>query len=94
MTVFVGHPGAIAVVALLCLTGLLACRRRRPAAVGPWAAATAAWTLTAAWEALVQWRTPEANIRVDWLVITPVLVVLSAWALLAVSLPRRAARRR
>ncbi len=35
------------------------------------------WALYAAWEWLVLWRTPEANIRVDLLVIWPVLLVLS-----------------
>ena len=35
----------------------------------------------AAWEWLVQIKTPEANIRVDLMVIWPVLAFLSAWAL-------------
>ena len=37
--------------------------------------------LYATWEWLVQVRTPEANIRVDLLVIWPVLAIRSAWAL-------------
>lgn len=40
---------------------------------------TVGWALYAAWEALVLWRTPEANIRVDLLVILPVLLILSIW---------------
>ena len=43
--------------------------------------AAGAWALYAAWEWLVQVRTPEANIRVDLLVIWPALALLSAWAL-------------
>lgn len=37
------------------------------------------WALYAAWEWLVLWNTPEANIRVDLMVIWPVLLVLSVW---------------
>ena len=37
------------------------------------------WALYAAWEWLVMVNTPEANIRVDLLVIWPVLAVLSVW---------------
>ena len=40
---------------------------------------TAAWALYAVWEWLVVWRTPEANIRVDLLLIWPVLLILSIW---------------
>ena len=43
--------------------------------------AAGAWALYAAWEWLVQVRTPEANIRVDLLVIWPALALLSAWGL-------------
>jgi hypothetical protein len=43
--------------------------------------AASAWGLYAAWEWVVQIRTPEANIRVDLLVIWPVMAILSAWAL-------------
>ena len=37
------------------------------------------WAVYAAWEALVLWRTPEANIRFDLMLIWPVLLILSAW---------------
>ncbi len=37
------------------------------------------WALYAAWEWLVLWKTPEANIRVDLMLIWPVLLVLSIW---------------
>lgn len=42
--------------------------------------AACAWGLYAAWEWLVQLRTPDANIRVDLLLIWPVVGVLSLWA--------------
>ena len=42
--------------------------------------AAGAWLAYAAWEWLVQARTPEANIRVDLLLIWPVLAILSMWA--------------
>jgi hypothetical protein len=37
------------------------------------------WALYAAWEWLVLTRTPEANIRVDLMLIWPVLLLLSIW---------------
>jgi hypothetical protein len=44
--------------------------------------AVVGWLLYAAWEWLVMTRTPEANIRVDLLLIWPVLLVLSVWGLI------------
>jgi hypothetical protein len=44
-------------------------------------AAAVAWAVYAAWEWLILVRTPEANIRVDLLLIYPALVLLSAWAI-------------
>ena len=38
-----------------------------------------AWALYAAWEWLVLVRTSEANIRVDLMLIWPVVVILSIW---------------
>jgi hypothetical protein len=43
--------------------------------------AAGGWLLYAAWEWLVLTKTPEANIRVGLLVIWPVLVILTLWAL-------------
>jgi hypothetical protein len=84
-SLFVGKPFNIAAVAVLFLAGGLVLRfavagpRRHPAAL---LVAAAAWTLYALWEWLVQARTPEANIRVDLLLIWPVLAILSAWMVL------------
>ena len=40
-----------------------------------------AWALYALWELFVVLKTPEANIRIDLLVIWPVLAILSIWFL-------------
>jgi len=83
-SLFVGKPLNILVVAVVFLAAHLALRftalgitrHRRPLLI-----ASTAWGLYAAWEWLVQVRTPEANIRVDLLVMWPVLAIISAWAL-------------
>lgn len=83
-SLFVGKPPNILAVATLFLVGYLILRftsfgaGRRPRAL---LLAAGAWTLYAVWEWLVQVRTPEANIRVDLILIWPVLAILSAWAL-------------
>jgi hypothetical protein len=41
--------------------------------------AAAAWVVYAAWEWLVVTRTPEANIRVDLMLIWPILLLVSTW---------------
>ena len=39
----------------------------------------AGWAIYAVWEGLVVWRTPEANIRVDLMLIWPLLLFVSIW---------------
>jgi len=83
-SLFVGKALNILAVAALFLAGHLALRytslgagrRHRSLLV-----AAVGWALYAAWEWLVHVRTPEANIRVDLLVIWPAFAVVSAWAL-------------
>ncbi|MCU0592197.1 MAG: hypothetical protein MUC57_12090 [Desulfobacterales bacterium] len=83
-SLLVGKPQNILVVAIAFLVGYLVPwftalgNRRR---LGSLLIASIAWGVYAAWEWLVQVRTPEANIRVDLLVIWPVLLIISAWAL-------------
>ena len=83
-SLFVGKPQNALAVALIFLLGYLALRF---AALGisrhprPLLIASIAWGLHAVWEWLVQTKTPEANIRVDLLLMWPVLAILSAWAL-------------
>ena len=81
---FVGKPLSILLVAGALLAVHLALRSsefgaaRHPRAL---LIAAAAWGLYAAWEWLVQSRTPEADIRVDLLLIWPLLALLSAWGI-------------
>jgi ABC-type proline/glycine betaine transport system permease subunit len=83
-SLFVGKPLNILASAVLFLAGYLVLRftargiSRHPRAL---ISASTAWGLYAAWEWLVQIKTPEANIRVDLLVMWPVLAIVSAWAL-------------
>lgn len=77
---FVGRPLNILAVALAFLAGHLLLRltslgvSRHPR---PLLFAAAAWALYAAWEWLVKARTPEANIRVDLVLIWPALLIVS-----------------
>jgi hypothetical protein len=81
---FVGKPLNSVAVAAVYIGAYFA---RRFTAVGsrrcsPWPLVAAiAWTIYSAWEWLILVLTPDANIRVDLLVIWPALAVLSAWAL-------------
>ena len=80
----VHKPLNIALVAVLFGLGYLL---HRFAAAGPtphawWLlAAAAGWALYATWEWLVMTKSPEANIRVDLMVIWPALLVLSVWGI-------------
>jgi hypothetical protein len=84
-SLFVGRPLNILAVALVFVAGHVLLRftsggpRRHPAAL---LVAAAAWALYAAWEWLVLVRTPEADIRVDLLLLWPILAIVSAWMLL------------
>lgn len=83
-SLLVGKPQNILVVAIAFLVGYLVPRftalgnRRR---FGSLLIASVAWGVYAAWEWLIQAKTPEANIRVDLLVIWLILAILSVWAL-------------
>ncbi len=83
-SLFVGRPLSILTVAGVFLLAFLTMRAtalgagRHPRAL---LVPATAWALYAAWEWLVQTRTPEADIRVDLLLIWPVLGVLSLWAI-------------
>lgn len=77
---FVGKPLTIAAVgaALAVLSLVLRGRGRQPRML---LVAACGWLLYAAWEYLVLVRSPEANIRVDLLLIWPLLGILTAWGL-------------
>jgi hypothetical protein len=81
-SLFVGKPVHILAVAgvfllvhfLLRITGLGSFHHPRALIV-----AAAAWAIYAAWEWLVVTFSPEANIRVDLMLIWPVVSILSIW---------------
>ena len=83
-TLFVAKPQNILIVAIAFLMMFLATRfavpgiARYPRSL---LIASTAWGLYATWEWLVLIKTPEANIRVDLLIIWPVLAILSVSAL-------------
>ncbi len=56
-----------------------------------------AWAAYAGWEWLVMWRSPEADLRVDLLLIWPVLCLLMLWSVVRAArgawLSSRAAKR-
>lgn len=88
----VGQPGHCLIVALVLLAGWSLLRfsgavSRRSARPLLWA--SLAWGLYAAWEALVQLRTPEANIRVDLLLIWPLLAALTLVGLISCTIGAR-----
>jgi hypothetical protein len=81
-SLLVGKPLPIAAVAALFLVGHFLLRltrtgsNRHPRAL---LVVAAAWAFYAAWEGLVITVTPEANIRVDLLLIWPIVLILSIW---------------
>ena len=82
--IFVAKPQNILLVAVVFLAAYLFLRfasggiGKHP---GWLLVASTAWGLYAAWEWLVQVKTPEANIRVDLLVMWRVLAILTLLAL-------------
>jgi hypothetical protein len=81
-SLLVGQPLNILLVALLFLAAHVLLRATGSgSAAHPRALLVVAsgWTVYAAWEWLVRIRTPEANIRVDLMLIWPVLLLLSIW---------------
>lgn len=84
----VQQPLHILAVALIYLLVWAALRFGLPANPRPanalWVP-TVGWLAYAGWEWLVLAKTPEANIRVDLLVIWPLLVILTLWAVIRVS---------
>ena len=81
---FVARPANILVVAVVFATlwaaGRASILHDAPKANVLWVPALL-WLAYAGWEWLVVTRTPEANIRVDLLLIWPVLGLATAWAL-------------
>jgi hypothetical protein len=84
VALFFGKPPKILTVAAAFLAVHLWLRTASAGAGRPHRLAllaAAAWGLYAAWEWLVRSQSPDANIRVDLLVIWPAPAILSAWAI-------------
>ena len=82
---FVGQPLHILVVGLVLLAlygGLRLTRLGHGRTTSPLLMAVLAWVAYAAWESLVITITPDANIRVDLLLIWPVLAVVTTYGVL------------
>jgi len=79
----VQQPGHILLVATLNLALWALCRatvlRTVPRSNVLWVPAVL-WLAYAVWEWLVLVRTPEANIRVDLLLVWPVIALVTLWA--------------
>ena len=81
-SLFVGRPLPILAVAAVFFVAYIALGRtrfgldRNPRSL---LVVASAWAAYAAWEWLVLVRTPEANIRVDLMVIWPLLLIVSIW---------------
>jgi hypothetical protein len=73
-------------VALAVLWGLLRRRARYASRASALLAAAVAWLGYAGWEWWVLVKTPEADIRVDLLVIWPLVAIVTLWAILRVAM--------
>jgi hypothetical protein len=83
-SLLVEKPANILIVSIAFFLAYLVPRFTAPAKqrrFKPFFVASIAWGIYAAWEWLVQAKTPEANIRFDLLLIWPFLGILSAWTL-------------
>lgn len=78
----VGKPFNILAVALILLASFVFVRKAVSKTLFPRSLQIAffAWAFYAAWEFLVQSQTPEANIRVDLMLIWPTIAVITLWA--------------
>ncbi len=86
-SLFVGKPQNILIVAaILFLVYLIVKFAVNSASLQsyPFLVISIAWGIYAAWEWLVITQTPEANIRVDLLLIWPFLAILMLWQIIRV----------
>ncbi|MCK5825800.1 MAG: hypothetical protein KAG93_02100 [Desulfuromusa sp.] len=82
---FVGNPQNILVISGLFFVGYFGQKLTKTTAIKrPRLLLVTAiiWMLYAGWEELIRVNSPETNIRVDLLILWPLLIILSVWALL------------
>jgi hypothetical protein len=87
----VAKPLNILLVGLILFVAHCLLQRKRGEPLLKWhplLAAAIGWGLYAVWDWLVLVQTPDANIRVDLLVIWPVLAVLTVWGVVRSRWPR------
>jgi len=93
----VQQPVHILLVAAIAFALWAACRatvlRAAPKANVLWIPATL-WLAYAVWEWLVLVKTPEADIRVDLMLIWPAIAIVTLWAIVRAIRGWRATRRR
>jgi len=89
----VQQPLHILYVALVLLLSWVLVHRRSAGRAKVLFIAALGWMAYAAWEAWVLARTPEADIRVDLLVIWPLLAILTLWGMLRAFVHPRGASR-
>jgi len=90
-SLLVSHPLGILLVGLTLYATHLLLRNKQTGPAKKWPPlliASAAWGLYAAWELLVNLVTPEANIRIDLLLIWPALALLTFWAIVRAVWPK------
>ena len=86
-SLFVGKPQNILMVAIFFLLGYIILKFITKSAFlhpHPLLILFVVWGAYALWELLIQIKTPDANIRVDLMLIWPILGILSAWKLFQV----------
>lgn len=78
---FIDHPWRAAVIGVIFVLAFIVVLMRsgRPSSAGGWAIGVTAvlWLLYAAWEWGIQRNSPDANIRIDLLLIYPILAIMS-----------------
>jgi hypothetical protein len=86
-SLFIGKPlnilGFAAIFLVICIARPRAIADKQHKFRWPMVA-TFTWVAYAVWEWLILVRTPEANIRIDLLVIWPIVAVFSAWTIFRV----------
>jgi len=90
-SLLVGHPLGILCVGLVLFVTHRLLSYQQAGQTKRWPPlliAAIAWGLYAVWELLVNVVTPEANIRVDLLLIWPALALLTFWAIVRAVWPK------
>jgi hypothetical protein len=91
-SLFVNNPAVIFLVAGLFFGGYLLARRSTRTRQAKWLLLPAvAWTLWAAWELAIILYSPEADIRVELLLIIPLVLIASVAGIIMVFVPRKPA---